>query len=124
MKKIILILLLVLPDCCFSSVTWTETQAEIAHLFSFLENSGCQFNRNGSWHTAKEATTHLFEKYQSVTKKEGFTNTESFIETVASKSSMTGTPYQVKCSNATPVESGAWFRAELNKYRKTNAVVK
>ena len=37
---------------------------EIQHLFSHLERSGCQFFRNGSWHTAKDASGHLQKKYQ------------------------------------------------------------
>jgi hypothetical protein len=32
---------------------------EIDDLMSRLEASGCEFNRNGSWHTATEAKSHL-----------------------------------------------------------------
>ncbi|MBK9339229.1 MAG: DUF5329 family protein [Rhodoferax sp.] len=37
------------------------TKAEIAHLFATLEASNCQFNRNGIWHSSKEASDHRYQ---------------------------------------------------------------
>ncbi|MBK7027630.1 MAG: DUF5329 family protein [Polaromonas sp.] len=37
------------------------TKAEIAHLFATLESSNCQFNRNGTWHSSKEASAHGYQ---------------------------------------------------------------
>ena len=37
---------------------------EAEHLFAYLENSGCQFNRNGSWYSASEAAAHIRKKYE------------------------------------------------------------
>jgi hypothetical protein len=34
-------------------------RAEVDALLGKLESSGCQFNRNGSWHSAAEAKAHL-----------------------------------------------------------------
>ena len=33
--------------------------AEIEQLLARLVSSGCQFERNGSWHDAKEARSHI-----------------------------------------------------------------
>ena len=50
-------------------------------------------------------------------KKDRVTNAESFIELAASRSTGSGKPYLVRAGSAEPVESGAWFRAELERYR-------
>jgi hypothetical protein len=96
------------------------TKAEISHLFSYLENSGCQFNRNGTWYAPSEAVAHIKKKYDYFLKKDVLTTTESFIENAATKSSMSGTPYEVKCEGQAAVQSSIWFNAELKKYRTLN----
>lgn len=94
---------------------------EIAHLFSYLQTSGCQFNRNGSWHGAQEAADHLNAKYQYLLGKNMISSTEDFIASAATRSSMSGQPYLVKCGDAAPVESAGWFLAELGRERKSAA---
>jgi hypothetical protein len=118
MKIVTSILLFVFSALCQANQLSTTSQQEITHLFSYLEHSGCQFNRNGSWHNSKDAAAHLDEKYQYLLKKNQISSTETFIEKAASKSSITGTPYQVKCGNAASVESAVWFKTELDKYRQ------
>src|SRR4029077_13459473 len=39
-------------------------QTEINYLLGFIENSACEFFRNGSWYDAKKAAAHLRGKYQ------------------------------------------------------------
>ena len=90
---------------------------EIAHLFSHLENSGCSFQRNGTWHTAKEAVSHLNQKYQYLLQKNLLSSTEDFITRAASKSSMSGKTYLVKCGDVT-TPSAEWFLQELKRFRK------
>ncbi|HEY8102098.1 MAG TPA: DUF5329 domain-containing protein [Burkholderiaceae bacterium] len=94
------------------------SKAEITHLLSFLEKSGCQFNRNGSWYSPNEAVTHLQKKYQYLLDKNLISTSEDFIERAATESSMSGKPYLVKCDNAAPVESAVWFKRELTTFRK------
>jgi hypothetical protein len=119
MKKIIfVILLLLLSGMCQAADPSAATKVEIAHLFSFLENSGCQLNRNGSWYGAKEAVAHLNKKYQYLLGKDMISTTESFIRRAASESSISGKPYLVKCHGRAPVQSADWFMAELAQYRK------
>jgi len=94
-----------------------KTKKEIAHLISHLASSGCQFNRNGSWYDASRAVSHLNRKYEYLLKNDLVPNTEAFIERAASESSWSGKPYLVKCGNQPEVESAAWFREALAKFR-------
>jgi hypothetical protein len=93
---------------------------EIQHLFTYLEASGCQFYRNGTWYDSKAATAHLRQKYQYLLDKGMLSNAESFIEKGAAESSVSGKPYLVKCgADAKPVESATWLKSELSQYRKS-----
>lgn len=93
------------------------TQREIGQLFERLEQSGCRFQRNGSWYDAQAASQHLHKKYQYLLDRDRITSTESFIEQGASTSSSSGQPYQVQCAQVAPVDSSVWFRQELGKLR-------
>jgi hypothetical protein len=102
----------------FAAEPLATTKQEIQHLLSRLENSGCQFFRNGTWYDGKAATAHLRQKYQYLLDKGMVSTAESFIEKGASESSVSGKPYLVKCgADAKPVESAAWLKSELAKYR-------
>jgi hypothetical protein len=92
-------------------------QEEVEHLFQYLQKSGCRFNRNGTWYSSEKAVDHLRSKYAYLVKKGLFTTAESFIDKGASKSSMSGTPYQVQCDSLPPTPSGPWLTAELKRYR-------
>ena len=92
-------------------------QSEVEHLFSYIENSGCQFYRNGSWHDAHEARVHIELKYRYLCRKGQVGCAEDVIERAGSASSMSGKPYQVRCGNGEPVLSGDWLRAELQRFR-------
>jgi hypothetical protein len=94
---------------------------EISGLFERLEHSTCQFNRNGSWYDAKQAADHLRQKYDWLLKRHLVTTTESFIDLAASKSSMSGKPYLVRCDGAPAVESSVWFSHELAALRSKPA---
>lgn len=92
-------------------------RAEIDSLLSRLAASGCQFKRNGSWHTAVEAQAHLRRKLDYLAGKGAVSSAEQFIERAASTSSVSGRAYQVKCGSHPPVSSGTWLRAELQGLR-------
>ena len=91
--------------------------AEIAHLLKYLETSGCQFQRNGSWYAPARAASHLNQKYEYLLKKDLATTAEQFIEGAATESSASGKPYSVKCGDAAAVPSADWLRAELQRFR-------
>jgi len=94
-----------------------RAQAEIAHLLDHLEQSGCEFYRNGEWHSAKDAREHLATKYEYLLKKGWVRTAEDFIARAGSESSVSGKPYQVRCAGARPVPSAEWLRGELRRYR-------
>lgn len=118
MIKPLLLCLLLLPGLALAATPSPAARQEIDHLLSHLGQSGCQFNRNGSWHDSAEAVDHLQQKYQYLLKKGLVSSAEDFIARAASESSMSGKPYLVRCGAAAPVPSGNWLKAELNRYRR------
>jgi Family of unknown function (DUF5329) len=118
MKTIVFPILMMLSTYCQGGELSASTSQEITHLIAYLENSGCQFNRNGSWHEAKDASAHINKKYRYLLEKNLVSSAETFIDRAASESSISGKPYQVKCNGSEPVESASWFKAELANYRK------
>jgi hypothetical protein len=117
MMKRLIFLLLVIPTLALASEPTPVVKQEVFHLITYLKNSGCKFNRNGSWYSPSEAADHLDQKYQYLLKKGLVTSTEDFIARAGSESSMSGKPYQVKCGANAPVQSGPWLKAELVKFR-------
>ncbi|HEX8604206.1 MAG TPA: DUF5329 family protein [Pseudoduganella sp.] len=92
-------------------------RAEIDALLSRLQASGCQFNRNGTWHSAAEARTHLLRKLDYLEGKGKVQSAEQFIALGASGSSSSGKAYQVKCGSGAAVDSAAWLGGELAAIR-------
>lgn len=108
--------LLALPSLPAAAQTPT-TAREIAALMAALERSGCEFNRNGRWHDAAQAREHLQRKYDYLQRKRLVGTTEAFIDQAAARSSMTGTPYRVRCGRAAAVESRTWLLEQLARLR-------
>jgi len=95
----------------------TSTKREVAQLLDFVAQSDCQFNRNGTWYDAKKARVHLQEKYDYLDHRGKIPNAEAFIDLAATKSSMSGKPYQVRCGNGQVLTSSAWLSNELKQLR-------
>ena len=92
-------------------------QTEINYLLGFIETSGCEFYRNGSWYDSKKAQAHLRYKYQMLAAKDQIKTAEDFIAKAATQSSLSGRPYQVRCSGGQAVASSQWLREVLARYR-------
>ena len=92
-------------------------QTEINYLLGFIGNSACQFFRNGSWYDGKKAAGHLRDKYAMLTTGDRIHTAEDFIEEAATKSSLSGQPYQVRCSGDRAVATNQWLRDVLARYR-------
>lgn len=118
MKQLSFIFAAMLASVSFAGEPVPAAKLEIAHLFSHLQESGCQFDRNGTWYDASEAVSHLNKKYQYLLGKGLVASSEDFIERAASESSISGRAYQVKCGSNPVVNSADWFKAVLEKYRK------
>jgi hypothetical protein len=123
MRRIILTSLLMLFASLLSAApSGLEVRAEIDALLSTLEKSGCEFKRNGSWYSASEAKSHLLKKLEYIEGKGALQSTEQFIALGASKSSMSGQPYLVRCGSAPPIESRTWLTTQLAARRATSQV--
>jgi hypothetical protein len=92
-------------------------KSEINALLMVLKASGCRFNRNGTWYSSRDAETHLARKLEYLVSKGAVTSTEQFIERAATKSSVTGQAYAVRCANGPSVPSRMWLSRELQALR-------
>ena len=99
-------------------------RTEIDALLSRLEVSGCDFNRNGSWYRAAEAKAHLLSKLSYLEDRGMLQSTEQFIELAASKSSLSGQAYLVRCSGAAPLPSRSWLTSQLQFLRAAAGATK
>jgi len=118
MKSLSLILALILSCAALAQSPSPIVTQEITQLFLALQNSDCEFFRNGSWHNAERSARHLQRKYDHLLKKGLITTTESFIDLAATESSMSGKPYLVRCSESEVVPSKIWFTGKLDELRQ------
>lgn len=105
------------PTAALAQPPAAGVQREVNALFRTLERSDCQFNRNGTWYGGKQAAVHLRRKYDYLHKKGQLTTTEAFIENAASRSSMSGQAYLVRCGGKPAAESRSWFMTQLGQLR-------
>ena len=117
MKNAFIAVALLIASAASAQAPSSATKNEVGQLFAALRQSNCEFSRNGSWYDAQKASDHLQRKYDYLLKKGLVTSTESFIELAATKSSMSGKPYQVRCGKTPPVSSHSWFTSKLNAIR-------
>ncbi|KPK52874.1 MAG: hypothetical protein AMJ84_00590 [Acidithiobacillales bacterium SM23_46] len=92
-------------------------ETEVPQLLARMETSGCEFYRNGTWANAAKARAHLERKYRAMRARDLIGTTEEFIERGATRSSMSGEAYRVRCDGEGAMESAAWFRQELQRLR-------
>jgi hypothetical protein len=94
-----------------------QVQIEVNFLLGYIEGSGCEFYRNGTWHDSKEAQAHLRDKYKWLAARNLINTTEDFIDRAATESSFSGLPYKVKCNGGATMTSNQWLRTELARFR-------
>lgn len=90
-----------------------ETEAEtIESLLAHIETmTGAVFIRNGKEHGAKEAARHLRRKWA---RAGGFCDTvDSFIENCATRSFLSGRPYQIRIDGGEPIPLADFLRGWL-----------
>ena len=107
-------LLLFFSLAVFPSESADSVSAEIDHLLHYIESSGCIFIRNGTEGTAAEARAHIQKKYNY--SKGRVKTAEDFITYSATKSSVSGKPYRVRC-NGREIRTADWLYAELQRLR-------
>src|SRR6202790_5558832 len=107
-------------DAAPPTIVQTEiAKTEINYLLGFVEQSGCQFYRNGSWYDSKKAEAHLREKYDYLAVKGLINSAEDFIEQAATKSSLSGKAYEIKCGSDPVMTTNQWLREALARYRSS-----
>jgi hypothetical protein len=94
-----------------------SVQVEVSFLLGFVDGSGCQFYRNGSWYDSKAAQEHLRDKYNYLSAKNLINTTDDFIVGAASESSLTHLPYAVRCNGGAAKSSRQWLLDELARVR-------
>jgi 2,4-dienoyl-CoA reductase-like NADH-dependent reductase (Old Yellow Enzyme family) len=92
-------------------------QTEISYLLGFIERSGCMFYRNGSWYDATQAQAHLRSKYDTLAAMGRILTAEDFIEQAATKSSLSGEAYAIRCNSGPAVSTDQWLRDALARFR-------
>jgi hypothetical protein len=95
----------------------TKVQIEVNFLLGFVEGSGCDFYRNGTWHDSKAAQAHLRDKYKYLVARNLVNTTEEFIEKAATESSLSGQAYAIRCNGGATLTSSQWLRDELARVR-------
>lgn len=113
MKNLFLVLVLVFNNAIADVPA--EQLREVEHLLVFVKESGCIINRNGSEYLAKKGLSHIEKKYDYF--RDDISSTEEFIELSATKSTMSGDYYTVKCPGKKSIRTKDWLLAELKRYR-------
>jgi hypothetical protein len=114
---VVLLALVFLP--VFAAGIDAEAAAEIEFLLEAVGVSGCVFIRNDKDHSSEEAEDHLRLKYRNG--KRWVKSPEQFIERIATKSSWSGDPYLIRCSDAEQQPTGEWLSARLADYRDSTS---
>ena len=102
--------------CALSSYAPADTlETEVEYLLQRIDNSFCDFVRNGKRYDSTAASEHLRMKYE----RGGayFNSTEQFIDRIASKSSFSGKSYSLECEGAPARQTGTWLHSILEQYR-------
>lgn len=92
---------------------------KIYFLINEVKKSKAVFLRNGDEHDCEEAADHLETKMKRARRTFGFfgsmapMSVETFIDKIASQSSMSGKVYQIKLPNQKPIPTKTWLYKKL-----------
>ena len=114
MKRIFIIVSILFSSLVNAELS-TEQKSEIEHLLNFVKSSSCKINRNGKLHDGVNAVSHIQKKYDYF--KDEIKTAEEFIKFSATKSTMSGNYYTVKCRDNRPLGTKEWLLEELRNYR-------
>ena len=93
-----------------------EQKPEVVHLLEYVRQSECVMIRNGSEHGGEKAVEHIQDKYEYF--EDDITTTEEFIEYSATKSTMSGKYYTIRCPGKEEIRTQDWLLEELRVYRQ------
>ncbi len=93
-------------------------QQEINYLLRYIGDSGCEFKRNGTWNNnSKTAESHVRGKYDYLARQGRIDTAQDFIDKAATKSSLSGQPYEIRCGGDLAMPSSLWLSDALARYR-------
>ncbi len=118
----LLLLALIVPVGLVASPSTEIVYNEVSALLQALGTSQCEFFRNGSWYDSEKAESHLQRKLDYVKRKDLLSSVDAFVDQAASRSSMTGKPYLVRCPGHEAQPSTDWFKQKLGELRARGAV--
>jgi hypothetical protein len=116
MKKFLICFIIILSLAIgYAEAQESRESAKIQYLISSIETlKGAKFLRNGVEYDTKAATEHLQLKLRMA--GDHVKTVDDFIRLCASKSSVTGKPYQIRFSNGTTQDTEVFFRDRLKKF--------
>ncbi|VAW58332.1 hypothetical protein MNBD_GAMMA08-2665 [hydrothermal vent metagenome] len=114
MKKILYLIFLFSSGSAQADVPKNQAK-EVSHLLQFVKNSQCKINRNGAEHSGDKSYKHIENKYDYF--RDDIKSTEDFIKYAATKSTMSGSYYEVTCPNKKTIKSRDWLLQELKRFR-------
>jgi hypothetical protein len=106
-----------LPSLCGAQLS-PASQREVAGLLQAVGASDCEFLRGGTAYSADQAQQHLRKKYEYLAARSQLNSAEDFVDKAATRSSMLGEVYLMRCGNAAPQPSEQWLRARLKAMRQ------
>ena len=109
----------VLLICCLSAFRCSAAETpppltedqKIEKLIRLVETSDMTFNRNGTDYDGKAAADHIRQKLAAADPKPK--TALEFIDTIASRSQMSGKEYTVKLRDGTVMTSAQWLKKQL-----------
>lgn len=96
-----------------SAAPSAREKQRIDALIAAVEKSGLIFIRNGSEHSAADAASHMRLKFNNAGNR--ISTAEQFIDYLASKSSITGSPYFLKFPDGRTEKAGIWLHRKLKE---------
>jgi hypothetical protein len=90
---------------------------EIEYLLSAVAESGCRFERNGTWYGSQAAAAHLRAKYEAMAAKDLIKTADDFIDKAATRSSLSGREYSIQCEGRDQMPARQWLTERLRSRR-------
>jgi len=97
-----------------TGIVYADKSDEINHLLEFIALSDCTYIRNDKEYSGVEARDHIAGKYESL--KWRIKTSETFIQKIASRSSLSGKQYLIRCEGEEQTTE-QWLFRELGNYR-------
>jgi hypothetical protein len=96
----------------------SQVEQIIQHLIAYVSGSDLRFVRNATEYTPLEAAAHMEKKYRHF--RDDIETADDFIELCATKSLLSGKPYQVIDRQGNESLTSDWLRTELAAWQAHN----